>query len=178
MPNQRQVLYKGRCFIARMEAAVLVPYPDGKFYSIGYGHNSPDLKANSPTITFDRAWAMLKEDLIPREKIVNKWLTVPVEQHEFDAFLSGYYQKGSAMRDVAVLINAGKRDDAMSLWMTYNRNKGKFDDGLAERRHHERRLFRKGDYGTTAKPVPQLLLFRGLPGKVKPEYIPFPVEAA
>lgn len=168
-----QTSYRGRCFIARHEAAVLVAYQDGKHLSIGYGHNSPDLKPGD-TITFEEAWALLKTDLEARERIVSKWLKVPVEQHKFDACMSTYYQKGSAVRQVINLVNEGDEAEAMALLLTFNRNQGKFSDGLAERRNQERRLFRRADYGDEAKPVPMLKLWTGDPRTTPPTEVPFP----
>lgn len=170
--------YEGRCFIARHEACVLVPYKDGKHFSIGYGHNDPLLSAKSPTISFEQAWAMLKEDVIPRAAIVQKWLKVPVQQYEFNALVSGYYQAGKKMKEVVQLINVGDRGEAKALWMSYNRDQGVFSDGLNERRNQERHLFTKGDYGKSAKPARLLWLWRGDPRTTKREEVPFPLEEA
>lgn len=170
--------HRGKCFIARHEACVLVPYQDGAHLSQGYGHNDPALKPDSPAITFEQAWEWLDADLVPREKVILRWLKVPVEQHQLEALVSGYYQSGSKMQRVVELINLDHADEAVALWLTFNRNQGKFSDGLAERRHQERRLFRKADYGDEAKPAPKLKLWRGNPSTTAPEEIDFPKENA
>lgn len=161
--------YKGRCAIARKEACVLKPYPDGDHLSQGYGHNDPSLTLDSPAITFEEAWRWLGEDLKSREKIVNNWLTVEALPHEFDAIISGYYQAGRRMLPVVHLINSGEKLEAMALFLTINRNKGIFSPGLANRRNAEMRLFTSADYTDAAKPKPKLRLYQENPF-VNPDY--------
>lgn len=168
--------------MAREEAVVLVPYPDGKHYSQGLGHYDPALRPDSPPITVDQAWALFAEDLVPREAIVSKMVTVPLKQHEFDALVSLYYNKGNALRPVAELINAGQPMDAMGRMLAVNRDeKGVFKPGLAARRLREMQIFLKADYGDQpqpAKPAPMLKLWRGDPKTTAFEEIPFPLDEA
>lgn len=168
------VSYKGLCFIARQEACVLVPYQDGAHYSIGYGHNDKMLTASSPAITAEQAWALFRKDMRPRELTVVSWLKVPVEQHQFDALTSAYYQKGSKVREVINLVNDGDQLEALALLLTFNRNKGKFAYGLAKRRFEEATLFRKADYGDLSK----MKFWDGDPRTTQFKEIPFPLETA
>lgn len=150
----------------REEAVVLMPYPDGEKpdhsikYSQGLGHSDPLLTPASPPITVEQAFAMFADDLIPREKVVSRWLKVPVLQNEFDALVAGYYQAGSKMQRVVELINLSKPEEAMALFATFTRNqKGEFRVGLLGRRNREVRRYLKADYSDEAKPVPRLKVY-------------------
>lgn len=172
-----QTTYRGLCAIAREEAVVLVPYPDGRpgEFSIGIGHYDPTLKADSPAITIEEAWELFRSDMAPRELEVAKMLKMSVVPQENDALVSAYYNKGSKVRPVIDLINKGEKMEAMALLLTINRNaQGEFKAGLASRREREMRMFLRGDYSDEEKDVPKLKLWRGAPIGA-PELIDFPV---
>lgn len=164
----------------REEAVVLPPYPDGKDsdgnvkYSQGLGHSDSKLTASSPAIFLEQAFTMFAEDLIPREKVITRWLQVPQQQHEFDALVAGYYQAGSKMKRVVELINLNHVPEAMALFLTFNLNQGAFSIGLAGRRYREVRRYLKADYSDEPKPIPKLKLFRS--NLVDYEEIDFPPE--
>lgn len=171
------VSYRGLCAIAREEAMVLVPYPDGKNFAQGVGHNDPLLKADSPPWTVEESWAKFIEDVALREKIVHNFIKVPMKQNEEDALVYFYYQAGSKIRSVAALINAGQPVEAMAMLLAYNRNEaGEFKLGLAGRRLREARMFLVGDYSDEATTVPKLKLWRGNPKSTPIELIDFPLE--
>lgn len=163
-------------FIAQREACVLVPYPDGDHYSVGYGHNGPDVSPDSPAITPFEALMLFKQDLKPRVRSVNIMLGWrPIKQYQFGALVSGYYQAGSQMRPVCDLLNSNREDEALSVWCSIVRESSqpkRFKPGLAKRRWQETHLYWNGDYGD----LTTLKLFRGLPRLTKVEEIPFPVE--
>lgn len=171
-----QMTYRGLCAIAREEAMVLTPYPDGLAgqFSQGIGHFDPALTADSPSITVEQAWELFRADMAPREAEVAKMLKVPVIPQENDALVSAYFNKGSKVRPVIDLINAGDKMEAMALLLTINRNaKGEFKAGLASRREREMRMFLRGDYSDEARDKPKLKLWRGVPVG-EPEMIEFP----
>lgn len=166
--------HNGVVFLARAEAIVLVAYPDGEHMSWGAGHNDPALKPGDQ-ISLEDALKLLAADLAPREAYITKKLTLPVEQHEFDALVDAYYNKGSHVLPVIELINAGDHLEAMAVLLTINRNEsgpkaGKFNEGLAKRRMNEIALFLHGNYGDLSK----VKIWRGDPSKTKPEEIVFP----
>lgn len=169
--------YKGICELLREEAIVLVPYPDGKpgEFSIGAGHLDPSLTADSPAITVEEAMRLFAEDMRPREAFVEKVVNVPMKQHEFDALVSLYYNKGSQLLPVAALLNEGRVGDAMAQMLTINRNaKGEFRAGLAKRRNREMLMFMEGDYTDAPSEPPKLKLYRSLPTPTNHEFIDFP----
>jgi GH24 family phage-related lysozyme (muramidase) len=152
---------------------VLVAYSDGHHFSIGFGHNDPALTAAS-TITAEDAWALFAKDLIPREDAVNAMLKIPVEQHQFDACVSLYYQGGNKLRVVADLINAGNIPEAMAMQLSFNRDytHSEFHLGLAKRRLAEVTMFMTADYGDLSK----MKLFAADPRTTPFTEVPFPPE--
>lgn len=162
---------KGIRALALEEALVLVAYQDGEHMSWGFGHNDPALKPGDTT-TIERALALLAEDLTPREDIVARMIKVPMAEHENDALVSAYYNKGNKLVPVARLINVGERNEAMAALLTINRNDaGEFKPGLAERRMREMRMFLRGDYGDLSK---KIKFYCGDPKTTQPEEMDFP----
>lgn len=153
--------FLGRKHIAIEEACALQAYQDGPHLSIGYGHNDPTLKAGD-TIAFERAFELLGEDLIERDKIVTRMLKgTEIPQHEFDMLVSCYFNKGNLIVPVVHMILDGDRLNAMALFLNINRDsKGVFKRGLANRRNREMNTFLSSDYGETNSKVK---LFHGDP---------------
>lgn len=193
------VSFLGKCSVAVEEAAVLVPYPDGRTpegvtkFSQGFGHQDPRLTAGSPAITLEQAWAQFAEEFPPREKFIRNLMTVPMAQEHEDALVKAYFNIGNDIREVITLLNeAGPYQDdhyqesirqqgignAMAKLLSFNRDEqGIFHLGLAERRGREVRCFLKGDYSLWDKPAPKLKLWRNLPlTEATVEYIDFPPE--
>lgn len=83
----------GRKQIEAFEGCVLHAYPDGKYFSIGYGHNGPDVKADM-VITKEEADRMFAEDLKRYEKAVND-LGMLLSQPQFDALVDFAYNCGT-----------------------------------------------------------------------------------
>ena len=154
----------GILFIACREGLVLTAYPDGKNNAIGFGHNSATVKPGA-TITVAEAFALLASDLAPREKTLNADLKVQVEQQQFDALMSLYYNTGSHyLPKLLALINAGKADEAAALFPSCNVNAaGQVLAGLTTRRLEEQAMFTSGNYGALGK-IP---FWRGNPKTTK-----------
>lgn len=169
--------FPGKRHIALEEALVLAVYPDGEHLSEGYGHYDLNLKEGD-TITFERAFELLGEDLVERDKIVTRMLRgVDIPQHEFNMLSSCYFNKGNAVVPVIDYILAGDRLNAMAKFLTINRDsKGVFKPGLAHRRMREMDTFLTGDYGDTTRKV---RLYRANP-HVDPRFeeFEFPKEIA
>lgn len=165
--------YRVACAIARQEALVTVPYPDGKTgYSQGLGHFG--VKPDAEPWTVEHSWAVFLDDVKERSRIVGNYIDVPMNQNEEDALVHFYFQAGNKIEVVAKLINDGEPKEAMSFLLTHNRNEaGEFRPGLARRRYMERRMFLFGDYGDeTAK----LKVWRGDPHTTAFQLIDFPPE--
>lgn len=113
--------------------------PTEKYYTIGYGHYSKDVKEND-TITKENAIDLLEKDLKRFETKVMKYNSVyNFTQNEFDALVSFAYNVGN----IDQLTAKGKRTkkeiaDAM---LRYIKSGGNVLDGLRKRRNKERELF-------------------------------------
>lgn len=143
---------KGLLFIAAREALVLQAYQDGAHMSIGFGSNDPGLKKGDK-ITVKEAFERLKKDVEARAEIVTKALTVPTQQHEFDAIFSAYYQSGTdALADITAAHNTSRYEDVVQAFLKHDTNAaGEPLKGLFKRRVREACLYVTGDYGDQSK---------------------------
>jgi lysozyme len=106
-------------------------------------------------ITGKAAFDLLKIDIAKREPALNKALTVPVTQPQWDACMSLHYNTGGRyVWDVVKLINAGDIDGAAKLFPECDRNlAGEKIVGLHKRRLLEQAIFVSGEYGSL-DPIP------------------------
>lgn len=155
----------GILFVANREAIVLVAYPDGPNFSIGCGHNDAALRAGD-RITVKDALALLKKDLSAREPRLNKMLTKPVTQPQFDALMSLHYNTGNRfVWDAVALINAGRMAEAAEFFAKSDRNlAGEKLVGLLKRRLLEQAIFLHGEYG----PLDPILCWADDPRTTRP----------
>ena len=133
--------------IKRFEGYLNKPYlcPAG-IPTIGFGTtvypSGKKVLLSDPPITMTEACFFLKNDLIRFESAINKAVTVPITQHQFDALCSFVYNVGiGAFIDSTLLkkINAGEY--AGDEFLRWNKAGGKVLAGLTERRHAEKVLF-------------------------------------
>ena len=111
-----------------------------KYYTIGYGHYSADVKPNME-ITEACAELFLRYDLEKTENIVNNcnrtW-----NQNQFDALVSFTYNCGQA--NLYKLIRNRTNEQIAETMLLYRKAGGKVLNGLVKRRKAERELFLKG----------------------------------
>ena len=137
----------GVALIKRFEGLELEAYQDiAGIWTIGYGHT--ETAQPGMTITARQAEDLLRRDLVSRENGVDRAVTVPLNQNEFDALVSFVYNVGiNAFRGSTALrrLNRGDRmgaADALTWW-----NKATVGgvlrevQGLTRRRAAERALF-------------------------------------
>ena len=133
--------------IKRFEGYLNKPYlcPAG-IPTIGFGTtvypSGKKVLLSDPPITMTEACFFLKNDLIRFESAINKAVTVPITQHQFDALCSFVYNVGvGAFMDSTLLkkINAGEY--AGDEFLRWNKAGGKVLAGLTERRQAEKVLF-------------------------------------
>lgn len=165
----------GRKAIAGHEGVRLKAYPDpatgGEPWTIGVGHTSaagPPKVTKGMTITEAECDEILSRDLATFEKAVEKAVTVPLDQNQFDALVSftfnvgaGNFQKSTLLRK----LNAGDYIGAADQFSVWNKAAGKVMKGLTTRRAEERALF--------LKPAPELPKAAPLPVS-PPEPAPAP----
>ena len=93
---------RGLSLLKQFEGCILVPYKDAAgLYTIGYGHLIADGKTLPDSakykITQKQADLLLKYDVIPREKAVERLCAVPLSQNEFDALVSFVFNLGGGL---------------------------------------------------------------------------------
>lgn len=135
---------KGIEFIIKEEGEVLHAYkcPSG-VWTIGIGHTggvTPDMK-----ITKKQSRELLKSDLRRFENIVNKVITRPLLQHEFDALISFSFNVGTQAFKNSTLVKKINTNAPYSEiryeFLRWNKAKGKVLEGLTSRRKREAKLF-------------------------------------
>ncbi|NCB85587.1 MAG: lysozyme [Bacteroidia bacterium] len=137
---------KGIDLIKEFEGFSAGPYscPAG-IPTIGYGSTFyPDGKRvtmDDAPISEEEAEKMLSKVIQVFEDIVNKKLTVPVNQNQFDALVSHTYNTGGSS-NLFALVNKGKMEEAEDFIRTrYITVKGQRMKGLIKRRSAEADLF-------------------------------------
>lgn len=130
----------------RLRAYLPTPYDR---WTIGWGHTQgvyPGL-----TITEQEAQDLFDEDVAWAVNAVNKYVTVGLNQNQFDALVSFVFNIGeTAFRKSTLLrkLNAGDYEGAANELPRWNKQKGKILRGLVRRREEEKHLFE-----TSCKPV-------------------------
>jgi len=109
-------------------------YPDGKA-----------VKLSDPKITEAVGDMYLHHDLSTFESAVNKALTIPIQQSQFDACISLCYNIGQgnfASSTLVKMLNAGTAPDLIApQFLRWDKAKGKPLAGLTRRRKAEMNLF-------------------------------------
>lgn len=142
---------QGRSWLKSMEGLRLRAYRDGDGFSIGYGHHGVKEGA---VITLAEAEALFERDLLKYEGAVDRALTRPATQTEYDALVSFAYNvgtEGMAGSTVVRQHNAGNRAAAGEAFDLWNKSKGAVSDVLVKRRDLEQKLYETGVYSTTSR---------------------------
>lgn len=134
--------------IKRFEGLELESYRDiAGIWTIGYGHTGPEVGIDQH-ISEQEAEALLRHDLVSREKAVSGLVNVPLNQFEFDALVSFVYNVGigAFTRSTARRrLNKGDREGAADALTWFNKAtvQGVLRPvaGLTRRRAAERSLF-------------------------------------
>ena len=137
--------------IKRFEGCKLTAYPDpgtgGDPWTVGYGSTGPHVK-RSLTITQAQADEWLLQDLDRFEQAVERLVSVPLTQNQFDALTSFCYNVGAGALQQSTLLrklNAGDYEGAQGQFARWNRAGGKEMPGLTRRRAAEAELFGQPD---------------------------------
>lgn len=115
------------------------PVSSEKFYTIGWGHYSKDVKAGQK-ITHKQADALFDKDIVKYVKAVQK-LDIKLNQNQFDALVSFAYNCGIGN---LYRLCSDRKITSISKYMTaYNKSNGRVLNGLVKRRAEEKALFDK-----------------------------------
>lgn len=139
----------GLAIIKQFESCSLKAYKpikEEKEYTIGWGHKSSSVKTGM-VISQDVADELLNQDVAIAEKYVQKFVTVPLTQNQFDALVSFCYNVGSyAFRTstLVAMLNANKYIEASEQFGRWVKgDNGQILAGLVKRRNIEKALFLK-----------------------------------
>ena len=148
----KTVSNQGLIEIIQHEAIVLTRYKDSAgVWTIGVGHTkaagAPDPKTVTTAMTVTEVLTLFKRDLKRYEKDVNAAVTVPLEQHEFDALVSFHFNTGGIKKaSLTGSINAGDKDKAADQFLNWSK-----PPEIIPRRKKEQKLFATGAYSNSGK---------------------------
>ena len=135
--------YKGTKILKFFEGCRLTAYQDSVgVWTIGYGHTKGVY--DGMTITQEEAEQMLLTELEEYEGYVEKYVTVPLTQNQFDALVVWVYNLGPTnFRNSTLLkeLNSGNYTAAGKEITRWNKAGGKVLAGLVRRREAEAKLF-------------------------------------
>lgn len=134
---------RGLSLIKSFEGLRLQAYKDAVgVWTVGYG-TTRGVKAGM-SINKEQAERMLVNDVQCFEPEVERLVTVPLSQNQWDALMSFTYNLGSANLESSTLLrklNAGDYAGAADQFPRWNKAGGKVLPGLVRRRAAERDLF-------------------------------------
>jgi lysozyme len=130
--------------IEGFEGLRLTAYQDqGGVWTVGFGHTGPEV-VEGLTITLDQANGLMNADITKFDDYLNKVVTVPLNQNQFDALISltynigdGHFQSSTVLRKLLLEDYSGAAD-AFLMW---NKIAGNVSVGLTRRREAEKALF-------------------------------------
>jgi lysozyme len=143
----KKISCDGLDLIKHFEGLFLQAYrcPAG-VWTIGYGHTG--IRHNDGTvkpgrrITAAQAEELLRLDMSKYEAAVNRLVTVPLAQHEFDALVSFHFNTGALGKSTLLRrLNAGAYAEVPHQLRRWTRANGKVLKGLVRRRQSESLLW-------------------------------------
>lgn len=144
-----KVSNKGLAAIASHEGIVLSRYKDSVgVWTIGIGHTvnagQPDPKSTTRELSIPEVMEIFRRDIAKFEDRVNRAVTVPLLQHEFDALVSFDFNTGGIFRaKLTKTLNTGNKIKAASQFMGWVK-----PPEIRGRRTAEMNLFKSGQYGS------------------------------
>jgi lysozyme len=115
-------------------------------WTIGYGHTGPGVCAGL-TITQDQANELLAQDVATAASNVNRLVTIPLTQDEFDALVDFTFNVGTSNFASSTLLrdlNSSNFADAATQFERWDHAGGLVVAGLLRRRQAETTLFVAG----------------------------------
>ncbi len=131
--------FVGLAMLENYRETAYIPVP-GDVPTIGFGTTGGVRMGD--TITPPKALARALSDVQKFEGALKKCVTVPLYQHEYDAFVSLMYNVGAQAFCNSTLVkrlNAGDYEAACAEIRRWNRQGGKVSPGLTRRREAEYR---------------------------------------
>lgn len=120
-------------------SSVAIKLKGEQYYTIGYGHYGPDVKAGQ-RMTREEAEILIRKDLQQFEGWVNQYAPWPLNQNEFDALVSFTYNCGPG--SLQSLVRGRTKSQVANRMMVYTHSGSEaYTQGLINRRQKERALF-------------------------------------
>ena len=111
-------------------------------WTIGYGHTKGVQEGDEWSES--HANHMLEVELEEYEGYVDKYVTAPLGQNQFDALVSWTYNLGGGNLSASTMLkvlNAGEYDEVPNQMLRWNKAGGKVLEGLNSRRQAEADMF-------------------------------------
>jgi len=146
MANVNNLSYsdQGLALTEQFEGLQLTAYQDPVgVWTIGYGHTGPDVVPGL-TITQEQASDLLLQDVSGAVAAVNRLVTIPLTQNQFDALVDFTFNVGQGNLASSTLLrelNAGNTAGAAAQFLVWVYAKGVELPGLVTRRQAEAALF-------------------------------------
>jgi lysozyme len=146
MANVNNLSYsdQGLALTEQFEGLRLTAYQDSVgVWTIGYGHTGLDVQPGL-TITQEQAGALLLQDVAGAVAAVNRLVTVPLTQNQFDALVDFTFNEGQGNLASSTLLrelNAGNTAGAAVQFLVWVYAGGVKLPGLVTRRQAEADLF-------------------------------------
>jgi lysozyme len=146
MANVNNLSYsdQGLALTEQFEGLQLTAYQDPVgVWTIGYGHTGSDVQPGL-TITQEQASDLLLQDVAGAVAAVNRLVTVPLTQNQFDALVDFTFNVGQGNLASSTLLrelNAGNTEGAAAQFLVWVYAKGVELPGLVTRRQAEAALF-------------------------------------
>lgn len=154
---------KGLALTEQFEGLRLAAYQDSVgVWTIGYGHTGADVHPGL-TITQQQASTLLLKDVASAVADVNRLVTVPLTQNQFDALVDFVFNAGGGSFSTSTLLrdlNAGNYAAAAAQFPRWVHAGNQILPGLVARRKAEQTLFLQAD----AAPAPDI----AAPGATNP----------
>lgn len=148
----KEVSKNGVALIKHFEGFSATKYDDGVgVMTIGYGHAIKKTEVFNKPISMQEAEAILVKDLAAVDAAISKWVTVPLNQNQYDAIGSFIFNLGAGSFAGSTLLkklNAKDYEGASKEFIRWNKGriKGVLVEmpGLTRRRLAEQKLFTTG----------------------------------
>jgi len=146
MANVNNLSYsdQGLALTEQFEGLQLTAYQDPVgVWTIGYGHTGADVQPGL-TITQEQASDLLLQDVSGAVAAVNRLVTIPLTQNQFDALVDFTFNVGQGNLASSTLLrelNAGNTAGAAAQFLVWVYAKGVELPGLVTRRQAEAALF-------------------------------------
>jgi len=134
----------GLALTKSFEGLNLAAYVDQRgVWTIGYGHTGPNVHAGL-RITEEEAEVFLESDIAGAVAGVNRLVTTPLTQNQFDALVDFTFNLGCASLMHSTLlrrVNAGEFAEASREFLLWDHIRGRVVPGLLRRRQAEMEMF-------------------------------------